>query len=430
MPEAAGTAAPAWDRFNPVDPGYLRDPFPVLAEAREERPVFYSPLLNMWVVTRYDDLVGIVSDWKGFSQSAARLLPVPAHLRDRITEDWFEEAFMNADPPIHTVARKVVNSGFTRSRILAAEQEIAAIADSLIDGFAATGHCEFMSEFAYPMGATTLASFVGLPAADMPRLKSWAQDLLILGYPRGAAVDEDGRVAGKPIDDDELTERWTRMAECREYLEAILDERAAAPGEDLISVLVEARDADGGPALSRQRIVTHLIDLIAAGTDTVAPLMAHTLKYLLENPEQLEAVRADPELLGPAIEEGLRIRGTGNLLLRYTTREVEVGGTAIPAGAVVALSYASGGHDDSQFACPAHFDVGRENSSDHLAFGRGRHFCIGAPLARAEARISLEAILRRLPGLRLAPGQELDYHQAVAVFMLKAIEFEWDVAAG
>jgi cytochrome P450 len=420
---------PVLEDFNPVAADYLRDPYPILARAREEFPVFYAPALNLWVVTRYDDLVKVVRDHDTFSQSAARLAPVPAHLRERVTETWFEEAFMNADPPIHTVARKVVNSGFTRPRIAAAEPAIRRIADGLIDTFVADGHCEFMGQYAYPMGATTLATFVGLPIEDMPRLKSWAQDLLVLAYPRGAEQDEAGRVVGKQMGDAELEERWTRLADCREYLEALVASRREDPQDDLISVLVNTKNAAAEQTLSTGRIVTHLIDLIAAGTDTVAPLMAHTLRFLLGNPDQLAEVKADPSLLENTIEEALRMRGTGNLLLRYTTQETELSGVRIPANAAVGLSYASAGYDDAHFGCPFDFDVHRENAGEHLAFGRGRHFCIGAPLARAEARISLERLLERLPDLRLPPNQELDYHPAVGVFMLKAIEFEWNAEA-
>jgi cytochrome P450 len=428
-PDVRLKSPPVLPDFNPVAPDYLRDPYPILARAREECPVFYSPVLNIWIVTRHDDLVAVVRDHDAFSQSAARLIPVPQQLRARITEDWFEEAFMNADPPIHTVARKVVNSGFTRRRIAVAEPAIRHIADQLIDVFAADGHCEFMGQYGYPMGATTLATFVGLPVEDMPRLKRWAQDLLVLAYPRGAEIDESGQVVGKHLDELELEQRWARMADCREYLYVLVEDRRRQPQDDLISVLIQSKSGTGEPALSTDRIVTHLIDLIAAGTDTVAPLMAHTLKFLLASPGQLEKVMADPSLLDSTIEEGLRMRGTGNLLLRYTTREVELGGARIPADAVVGLSFASAGYDESHFACPFEFDVHRENARDHLAFGRGKHFCIGAPLARVEARISLERLLTRLPGLRVVEGQQLEYHPAIGVFMLKAIEFEWDAAA-
>jgi cytochrome P450 len=415
--------------FNPLAPDYLRDPYPILEAARREQPVFLAPQLGIWVVTRYEDLLAVTADWQTFSQSAARLMPVPAEIRDRVTEDWFEEAFMNADPPVHTVARKAVNAGFTRSRILAMEPRMRETAHRLIDGFAADGRCEFMSQYAYPMGATTLATFVGLPVADMPRLKAWAQDLLILAYPRNAAVPGSEEIIGKDMSHAELVERWTRMAECREYLHEQIRRRVEHPQEDLISTLVHLRDDAGEPALKTERIVTHLIDLIAAGTDTVAPLTAQLLKFLIEDPEQFEAVRSDSSLLENAVEEALRARGTGNLLLRYTSRAAEIGGVPIPAGSVVALSYAAGGRDEEKFACPHQFDVRRAGASDHLAFGRGRHFCIGAPLARAQARISVEAMLERLPDLRLAPGQRLDYHSAIGVFMLQAIAFEWSATA-
>jgi cytochrome P450 len=419
---------PTFD-YRPLTQEFLRDPYPVLAQARAEQPVFFYPEMSFWVVTRYEDLVQVVRDHEAFSQSAARLMPVPGQLRHRITEDWFDEAFLNADPPVHTVDRRIVNSAFTRTRIRAMEPQIEAIAERLIDTFAGDGHCDLMAQYTYPMGATTLATFVGLPIQDMQRLKAWAQDLLMLVHPRTTAVDASGTVAGKHMSEEELLDRWTRMADCRDYLMDLLDQREAEPTDDLISVLVGARDADGERVLSRGRIVTHLIDLIAAGTDTVAPLIAHTLLYLLERPDQLEAVRADPSLIDNAIEEGLRMRGTASHLFRYTTRDVELGGVTIPKESVVALSFASAGYDESHFDCPFQFDLHRENAGDHLAFGRGRHFCVGAPLARAEARISLTRLLQRIPDLRRVAEQELSYHAAIGVFMLERLELEWAAPA-
>lgn len=417
---------PTFD-YRPLTQGFLRDPYPVLARARAEQPVFFYPEMSFWVVTRYQDLVQVVRDHEVFSQSAARLMPVPEPLRHRITEDWFDEAFLNADPPIHTVARRIVNSAFTRPRIRAMEPQIEAIAERLIDAFIDDGHCDLMGQYTYPMGATTLATFVGLPVQDMGRLKAWAQDLLMLVHPRTTVVDASGAVAGKKMSEEELLARWTRMADCRDYLTDLLDQREAEPTDDLLSVLVQARHPDGERVLSRGRIVTHLIDLIAAGTDTVAPLIAHTLLYLLDHPDQLEAVHADASLVENAIEEGLRMRGTASHLFRYTTRDVELGGVIIPKGSVVALSFASAGYDESRFDCPFQFDIRRENSSEHLAFGRGRHFCVGAPLARAEARISLTRLLRRIPDLRRVAGQELSYHTAIGVFMLERLDLEWTV---
>jgi cytochrome P450 len=415
---------PTFD-YRPLTQEFLRDPYPTLARARAEQPVFFYPEMSFWVVTRYEDLVRVVRDHEAFSQSAARLMPVPEALRHRVTEDWFDEAFLNADPPIHTVARRIVNSAFTRPRIREMEPQIEAIADGLIDAFIGDGHCDLMGQYTYPMGATTLATFVGLPVEDMQRLKAWAQDLLMLVHPRTTDVDASGAVAGKDMSEEEILARWNRMADCRDYLMDLLDQREKEPTEDLISVLVHTRDADGERVLSRERIVTHLIDLIAAGTDTVAPLIAHTLLYLLEHPDQLEAVRGDASLVESAIEEGLRMRGTASHLFRYTTRDVELGDVTIPKNSVVALSFASAGYDESQFACPFQFDIHRQNAADHLAFGRGRHFCVGAPLARAEARISLARLLDRMPDLRRVAGQELSYHTAIGVFMLERLELEW-----
>lgn len=423
MPQTE-VAYPTLEGFEPLSQEYLRNPYPVLDRAREEQPIFFYPELGIWVVTRYDDIVEITRDWETYSQRAVALLPVPESLGDRISADFFNEAFMNSDPPIHTVARKVVNRGFTRGRVVAAEPHIRETANRLIDGFVDRGSCELMSEFCYPMGATVLAHFAGLPAEEMPRLKSWAQDLLILASPK--AIDDDSsQGALKALPEEELLARWTRLAECREFLGELVEQRRREPQDDLISVIVQAEDENGEPALQTSRIITNLIDLIAAGTDTVAPLMAHILKFLSEDRDQLEQVRADPSLMENTVEEGLRARGTAAALFRYTTNEVELGGVQIPKGSVLLLSYASAGYDESQFQCPHQFDVHRANAADHLAFGKGRHFCVGAPLARAEARIGLETLLERIPEIRLVPGQELNYHHAIGVFMLEAIEFAW-----
>jgi hypothetical protein len=404
---------------------YLSNPYPTLERARKQQPVFYYPELGVWVITRYDDIEAVTRDWETFSQRASALLPTPAALRDRATERFFDDAFLNSDPPVHTVARKVVNKGFTRGRVAAAESHIRLTANRLVDGFVERGRADLMSEFCYPMGATVLAHFVGLPEGEMPRLKAWAQDLLNLVSPR--ALDSDvpeGRLKAYP--EEELLERWTRLAECREFLAELVESRRREPQDDLISVIVNAKGADGEQAMTTERIITNLIDLIAAGTDTVSPLMAQILKFLVENPAQLAEVKADPSLLESAVEEGLRARGTAAALFRYVTRDVELGGQAVPKGSVVMLSYASAGYDEAHFKCPHVFDIHRENAADHFAFGKGRHFCLGAPLARLEARIGVETLLDRLPGVRLVPDQELRYHHAIGVFMLEEIDFEWE----
>jgi cytochrome P450 len=169
-----------------------------------------------------------------------------------------------------------------------------------------------------------------------------------------------------------------------------------------------------------------MIELITAGTDTTAQLIAHMIQLFDEYPEQLRAVRTEPALWEPAVEEGLRRRATNLGVFRKTTRAVEIAGTTIPANALVWSLVGAAGHDPTHFEDPEKFDLRRENASEHLSFGKGRHFCLGAPLARLEARLALKRLYERLPGLCLVPDQELRYKPVLKNFILERMDVRWD----
>lgn len=415
---------PTLDGFDPLSDEFLADPYPILARARRDAPVFYYAPMDFWVITRNDDLVAAVTDFETFSSRATGVVAPPPDLADRVPRNLMDEAFINIDPPKHTVSRKNVNKGFTRPRIAALEPDIVRIAHELIDGFADRGSCDLMRDYCYPLSLEVIVKLLGMPREDMPRFRQWTEDMFSIMGP----VDANDAEAStrKPMDEDERRRRWANMAEANAYYTAFVQERMANPGDDLTSALVQVRDDDGNLAINVERIITHLMELVAAGNDTTANLMGHMAMFFDASPEQLAEVKADPALMENAVEEALRKRGTSPGLFRITTRDVEIGGTTIPKGSIVWLVFVSAGHDESLFEDPERFDIHRANAAKHMAFGRGRHMCMGAPLARLEARIGMNVLYERLPGLRVVPGQTLDYQPALTVLALNSLLVEWD----
>lgn len=414
---------PTLEGFDPLSEEFLADPYPILERARRERPVFYYPGMDFWVVTRAEDLTTAVNDFQTFSSRAIGTVAVAEEFKDRVPPNLLDQAFIALDPPVHTVSRKNANKAFTRPRIAALEDDIRRIANELIDGFIDAGRADLMERFCYPLSLHVIVRLLGMPPEDMPRFRQWTEDMFNLMAPVDA--NDPDAVATKPMSDEERSARWANMTEAYEYYTAFVHDRIEHPRDDLVSALVQVRDADGKPAIEVDRVITHIMELVAAGNDTTANLMGHMVLFFDQEPGQFEQVKADPDLMANAVEEGLRRRGTAPGLFRITTRDVELGGTTIPKGSLVWLVYVSAGHDESLFDDPTTFDIHRDNADKHMSFGRGRHMCMGAPLARLEARVGLQELFRRIPDIRVVAGQELVYEPVMTVLTLKSLVTEW-----
>ncbi|HEY7632737.1 MAG TPA: cytochrome P450 [Thermoleophilaceae bacterium] len=408
------TSAPTG--FDPKSDDFVRDPVAAFARAREQAPVFYYEPLDMWVITRFADLDHYLADFEALSHKTLASTPVPEDFRDRIPQGFFADSWIALDPPEHTQPRKVAQRGFTRPKMLALEPRIGQIANGLIDSFEREGECDLMDRYCYPLTIRTLCLLFGLDESWEPFMRRLAKTHIKV---LNTVID--------PMDEPERSEVWGAYADSWDELREVVDNRITGPGEDIISEMATARGPDGEPLMRRDRVVFHCCEIAFAGSDTTANLMANALVFLSADPEQMELVQSDPSLWPAVVDETLRRRPSVAAVPRMATRELEIAGTTIPEGARVWMALAGAGGDDEHYEEPERFDITRARPDDHLSFGKGRHFCMGAPLARAQGRIGLQTLMERLPSLRILPGQELEFINNVGAPSRHTLRAEWTI---
>lgn len=381
--------------YNPLSPEALTDPYPFFARAHRESPVFFSPRFNLWIVTRYADIWTALRDPATFSSAISTTVgtAVPPEVDAILAEGWGEiPTLVTSDPPAHTRFRSLVNKAFTPRRVAERTDRIREIASGLVDGFVADGTTDLVWRFAYPLPMTVIAEILGVPHGDLDRFKRWSDDLV-------------ARLSAElPLERQIACAR--SLVDFQHYFSDQLDARGREPRDDMLTDLLNARVAGTEP-LTRGEQLSILQQLLVAGNETTTNLIGNMVVLLLERPDLWATLVAHPERAPAAVEEALRMEAPVQGLFRSTTREVELGGVLLPAGAHLQLLYAAGNRDADEFPDPGRFDLDRPNASSHLAFSGGAHFCLGASLARLEGRIALETLTARLPTLRLAPGEPL-----------------------
>ncbi len=420
------------DGFDPYAPDYVQDPQVFIQHAHREQPVFYYPPMDLWVVTRHDDVSALLDDWRNYSSAAYRALPVPPELREQVSDEVQQVAerilamnFVNIDPPEHTIERKNAQKWFTRKLIDESEQRIRAIAVELIDGFIEKGECDLMQDYTYPLALRVIVGMIGVPPETLPRFRTWIDDFfaLMAPKPREGTVD-DGLETSMPLEEIEM--RYARVAEASEFFTRFLEDRRANPRDDLASAMLRATKDDGTPAMTIEKVLAHMLELTAAGSETTASLIAHVVRHLTLSPHVLEEVKRDPSLWEHAVEEGLRRGSISPHLVRITTADVVISGVQIPSGSKVLLHLSGANADEECFPNALTFDIHRENRDDHVAFGHGRHKCMGASLARLEARIALQELYRRIPGIVVThPDELLDLFMALTTRGFKRLPVSW-----
>jgi cytochrome P450 len=398
--------------FDPTRPDQRDNPFDVLERARREQPVFYAPAFGLWVVTRHEDVLAVLKDHRRFSSVGALTstpAPYPTEVAAVLAEGYPEMPYIiEVDPPLHDRIRGLVTKTFTPRRVAELEPRIVEIAAELIDGFAADGHADIVERFAWPLPLRVLGELFGVPQEDLEQLHRWGTDWLLLQQEL-------------PVERRVVHARG--LVELQRYLVAAVEDRFERPTDDLIGALVAARN-EIDPPLTAVEIAGLPLDLMVAGHVTVTRAIGSTLHRLFSY-SPLRDHLLDVTLAPKAIEEILRLESPAQGLFRITTAEVELGGVTLPKGARVMAHFASANRDGCVFADPDAYEPERDDIKQHLAFGKGIHFCIGAPLGRLELGIALPMLLRRLRGLR--PGAEPGEREEVFFARgFRTLPVEWD----
>jgi len=379
-------------QYNPFVPEVHANPYPLYRQLREQDPVHWSPLLEAWILTRYDDVLEVLKHPRfSADRRRARNRFVQAAMEQQAQAGPFAQAqtMLSSDPPQHTRLRGLVSKAFTFKAIEAMRPHIQEIVDDLLERVQDKGRMDAIWDLGYPLPVIVIAEMLGVPPEQRDTFKRWSDDIVA--------------TLGGPLVAPEVQERGRKsVEEMGAYFRSIIAERRKQPKDDLLSGLIAAEER--GEALSEEELLATCILLLAAGNETTTNLIGNGTLALLRNPDQLALLREHPELVESAVEEFLRydgpVQGTG----RVAMEEIEIGGQVINEGQIAFTMLAAADRDPAVFADPDTLDITRQENR-HIAFGYGIHFCLGAPLARAEAQIAFATMLRRLPELRLDAGE-------------------------
>jgi cholest-4-en-3-one 26-monooxygenase len=365
-------------------------PHALFKQLRTESPVCWNAMGDdgFWSILRYQDVFDVSLDTKTFSAARAGVI-----LRDHKPEEYEVQKglLVNLDPPQHTKHRRLVSIGFSGKVIRNIEGHVRDVTREILDDVAPLGRCDFVDRVSAELPLQVIVEMVGVPKEDRRKVLEWTNKMIAFDDPEyGGAAPEVGQMAA---------------AELFMYANELAEDREKNPKDDLVSILMQA-EVDG-ERLSRADFSSFFMLLLVAGNETTRNLISGGMLTLIEHPEQRARLMADRSLLPSAIEEMLRWVSPVNVFRRTATRDTEIGGQQIREGEKVALFYASANRDEAAFENPEIFDIAR-TPNDHLAFGIGPHFCLGANLARLEIRVMFEELLRRMPDIELdGPAERL-----------------------
>jgi len=360
--------------FDPFDYAFHEDPYPVYRELREHAPVYWNEELRFWALSRHADVLAGFKDWERFSNAHGISLEIAELDKDSSAV----LSMLGMDPPRHDRIRALVAKGFTPRRVAALEPNIRALSVRYLARMREAGRCDFIADFAGRIPMDVVSEMLGVPEADRDELRGWSDMIL---------HREEG-VRGVPAAGIEASGKLLR------YFVGVIAERRRRPGDDLASALLAA-EIDG-ERLSDKDIIAFLYLMIIAGNETTTKLLANAIYWLARHPSARKEVRESPALIPDWVEETLRYDNSTQLMARTVTADLDYRGHAMRRGDRILLLIGSANRDERVFPNPDVFDLHRDASA-HLSFGRGTHFCLGAALARLEARVALEEVQRRIP---------------------------------
>ncbi|WP_081236602.1 cytochrome P450 [Streptomyces viridosporus] len=416
-PPAAGRC-PVAHGFDAMSDDYYRDPSTHFARVRDEHPVFWYPWLNAWVVTRREDVLRVLADWREFSSSGnTATIEVPEKHRDVVPQGLMSEMIVGTDPDLHTVHRNAALRGFTQDRMEALRPQIEERAHRILDKIETRGSGDLMEEYCLELTTQTLLAHLGL---------GWEHDAMMRRL-RG----DMGRVlssAQEEMPAEIVDEVWERFAASFARLQAVVAERRENPGDDFISDMATQRTRDGAYVLTVPQVALHVCEFALAGADTTAQAMANAVLFLAEKEHYVEEALQDPALWANVFEETVRRRPSSPFASRKAMRDLEISGVRIAKGDMVWVSLASANTDPAHVERPFEFDIHREDPTDHLAFTAGRHTCLGQALARVQGATGLRVLFERLPSLRPAAEVPLDFARMALLPVRLSLPVVWDVA--
>jgi cytochrome P450 len=386
--------------FDPLD---LTDPFPILKEARAERPIFYNAGIDYWVITRYEDIKAIFRDHETFSarNTITPIEPFSAEVKQMLADGDYTPVpvLSNNVPPGHTRIRNLVQRLFLPRRMRDFEAAIRNLARDRIGRLIELERADIVAALTYDFPAQVLFHLLGVPDEDVPQVKAWSDNRIELYYGRPTPQDQIERTRG-------LVPFW-------HYVVSLVERKIENPADDLTSDLIRMRDGDD-TILTVNEIASCMITLLVAGHETTTAQMTNGLLHWLTQRDQWQLLCEQPDLIPGAVEEMMRYDPSVCAWRRYVETATVIDGVEIPAGANLLLMLNSANRDESFFPAPEIIDVRRENIKEHLAFGYGIHYCVGAPLARLEMTVLFEEMTRLMPSLRLASGQALSYTRNIS----------------
>ncbi len=400
--------------IDPFAPEALEDPYSLYETLRSDAPVHRLNDTELWMVSRYSDLAEAAAKPEIFSSHISAVIyagqgPTPAVLQADPDAIGAVDVLATADPPDHTLQRKLMNRTFVPARIADREADVRAFVDARLNEALAAGHVEWMSALAVPLPVTIIGTILGMPSGDLDDLTRWAD----------AGVDLLSGVASP----ERMMECWQEMTGFLAYLRARLE--APSPGSVTEEIAAAVQRGD----LNEREGVSLLLQLVIAGSESTASLIGSAARLLADQPAVQKELREDVSRIPVFLEEVLRLESPFRGHFRIVTQDTTLGGVSIPAGSRVMLLWGSANRDGEAFPSPESLDLDRPHPKAHVGFGSGIHFCLGAPLARMEARITLERLLARTTSFGTSPDAPTPRHvPSLFVRRLEALHLKLDPA--
>ncbi|MBR9672335.1 cytochrome P450 [Bacillus cereus] len=379
------------DGINLASAQFKEDAYEIYKESRKKQPILFVNQVEIgkeWLITRYEDALPLLKDnrlkkdWTNVFSQDIKNMYLSVDNSDHLTTHM-----LNSDPPNHSRLRSLVQKAFTPKMIAQLDKRIEKIADDLISDIERKGTLNLVDDYSFPLPIIVISEMLGIPKEDQAKFRIWSH-----------------AVIASPETPEEIKETEKQLSEFITYLQYLVDIKRKEPKEDLVSALIFAESE--GHKLSARELYSMIMLLIVAGHETTVNLITNTVLALLENPNQLQLLKENPKLIDSAIEEGLRYYSPVEVTTaRWAAEPFQIHDRTIEKGDMVVIALASANRDETVFENPEVFDITRENNR-HIAFGHGSHFCLGAPLARLEAKIAITTLFNRMPELQIKGNRE------------------------